>query len=249
MTVSSMRTLMTAVLATAVLTVASAASAATFSVNPTQLHLSRGGSTLLTLRNDSTDVLRFQLTVFGWTQSPSGEIELAATNEVVFFPALLTLQPQEERRIRIGYTGPPAERERTFRVFVEELPPADAAPGAVRMLTKMGVPIFVAPARPQLAATLSKPRLETEALAFDIENRGNVHFVPQQIRVRGTSADGAPVLEQEIAGWYILAGGRRSFVVPVGADLCRRAAQVSVEFDFGPSVLRESVTPAAGCGK
>jgi len=246
---ASMRGLMTAVLTIAVLAVAAVASAATFSVNPTQLHLSRGGSTLLTLRNDSSEVLRFQLTVFGWSQSPGGEIELSATNEVVFFPALLTLQPQEERRIRIGYTGAPAEGERTFRVFVEELPPADAVPGAVRMLTKMGVPIFVAPAKPQVAATLSKPRLQPDGLAFDIENHGNVHFVPQQIRVHGTAADGASVLDQEVAGWYILAGGRRSFVVPVPSDICRRATLVSVEFGFASSVLHESMNPAAGCGK
>jgi hypothetical protein len=47
------------------LTAASSASAATFTVNPTQIFLSSKATTsLLTLRNDSEETLRFQLTAF-----------------------------------------------------------------------------------------------------------------------------------------------------------------------------------------
>ncbi len=89
-----MRTLKALAVATAAvscLAVAPSASAATFSVNPTQIYLSgRATSSLLTLRNDSTEMLRFQLSAFAWTQSAAGEIELGPTEDVVFFPALLT---------------------------------------------------------------------------------------------------------------------------------------------------------------
>src|SRR5687768_17676291 len=92
-------------IAAALLTLGSAsgASAATFTVNPTQIFLSGKTTTaLLTLRNDSEETLRFQLTAFGWQQTPAGEITLTPTQDVVFFPALLTLAPKEERRIRVG---------------------------------------------------------------------------------------------------------------------------------------------------
>jgi len=59
---------------------AGAAAAATFTVDPTQIFLSgRSGSVLLTLRNESNETLQFQLSVFAWTQSPSGEMQLEPT--------------------------------------------------------------------------------------------------------------------------------------------------------------------------
>ena len=83
------------------------ADAATFSVNPTQIFLTgKSGSALLTLRNDSSELLRFQLSAFSWQQSASGELQLGPTKDVVFFPALLSLKPGEERRVRIGSLAP-----------------------------------------------------------------------------------------------------------------------------------------------
>ena len=76
-----------AALALMTLTAASSASAATFTVNPTQIFLSGKTTTaLLTLRNDSDDSLRFQLTAFAWQQTPTGELSLTPTQDVVFFP-------------------------------------------------------------------------------------------------------------------------------------------------------------------
>jgi P pilus assembly chaperone PapD len=62
------------------------AHAATFTVEPTQITLSgRTTSVLLTLRNESTEALRFELSAFKWAQSPAGEMQLEATEDVVFF--------------------------------------------------------------------------------------------------------------------------------------------------------------------
>ena len=102
---------------------AGAAAAATFTVDPTQIFLSgRTGSVLLTLRNESTETLQFQLSVFAWAQSPSGEMQLEPTEDIVFFPTLLTLKPKETRRVRVGSATPQEVREKTYRIFVEELP-------------------------------------------------------------------------------------------------------------------------------
>src|SRR5262245_34105720 len=70
------------------------ASAATFTVDPTQIFLSGpSGSALLTLRNESTQTLSFQLSVFSWAQSRTGEMQLQPTQDIVFYPPLLTLKP------------------------------------------------------------------------------------------------------------------------------------------------------------
>src|SRR5262245_19592751 len=152
-----LRTLFTATVLATAAGFAAPASAATFSVNPTQIFLAgRTTSTLLTLRNDSTETLRFQLSVFEWQQGAGGEIELRPTQDVVFFPALLTLNAGEERRVRVGSTVAAGGTEKTYRIFVEELPAESQGDATqVRVLTKMGIPIFIRPEKESSGATLA----------------------------------------------------------------------------------------------
>jgi fimbrial chaperone protein len=229
-----------------------AASAATFSVNPTQLFLAgRTTSTLLTVRNDSKEPLRFQLSVFEWRQSATGEIELTPTSDVVFFPALLTLNAGEERRVRVGTTVTPGAVEKTYRIFVEELPPpADPDGGSgVRVLTKMGMPIFVRPAKESSAGTLGTVAMEQGAVNFSIRNTGTVHFVPEKITVRGKGADGQVVFQEDVAGWYILAGGHRDFSVALPAADCSRVSSIAVDVAFGQTALTESLQTKGACAQ
>lgn len=226
-------------------------SAATFSVNPTQIFLAgRATSSLVTVRNDSKDVLRFQLSAFSWKQSPEGEIVLESTQDVVFFPALLTLQPGEERNIRVGSVVAPAASEKTYRIFVEELPPpataADAA--GVRVLTKMGIPIFIRPAKETATASLEDVGMREGVLHFTVNNTGTVHFVPQAVTVRGVATDGQQVFEQQLPAWYILSGGTRTFDLAVAAGDCARTNSLTVEVGLGTASLKESVqTPGGAC--
>jgi fimbrial chaperone protein len=237
--------------ALAMLVSASWVSAATFTVNPTQIFLSGKTTTaLLTLRNDSDETLRFQLTAFAWQQTPTGELSLAPTQDVVFFPALLTLAPKEERRIRVGATVGVAAQERTYRIFVEELPSADGErANAVRVLTKMGIPIFIRPAKEVATADLRELAVKKGALSFSLGNRGSVHFVPQRVVVSAVTASGERVFEEELKAWYILAGGRRDFTVAIPAAACAGVASVTVDVEFDANVLKESVqTPGGTCG-
>lgn len=237
--------------ALASLAMAGVASAATFSVAPTQIFLAGKATTaLLTVKNDSSEPVRFQLSAFAWQQLPSGEMQLAATSDVVFFPALLTLGPNEERKIRIGSTVTAAAQERTYRVFVEELPPdappADAA--AVRVLTRMGVPVFIRPAQQSASATLADLGLNNGALRFSVTNSGTVHFVPEKVLVRVLSQNNEALLERELQSWYILAGGRRDFDLAVPPADCGKVERVTVDVTFNSNVLRETLqTPGGAC--
>ena len=231
----------------------SPASAATFSVNPTQIFLSgRTTTALLTLRNDSDEPLRFQLSAFAWEQKPDGEMVLNATQDVVFFPAMLTLAPKEERRVRIGSVLPASAQERTYRIFVEELPPAQAqtAGAAVRVLTKMGIPIFVRPEKQVAAATLGDLSLRGDSVGFTVSNTGTVHFVPEKITVRAMGDRGDTLFTRELPGWYILAGGRRDFALAMPRPECGRVKGLAVDVAFSSTVLKENLqTPGGACGQ
>ncbi len=226
-----------------------AAEAATFSVNPTQIALApRSTSALLTLRNESDQNLRFELSVFAWSQSASGEMKLEPTSDIVFFPALLTLKPQEERKVRVGSVTQAAGHEKTYRIFVKELPPVEGAGGGgVRVLTTMGIPIFVRPEKEVATAALNELRHSSGQLQFALANTGTVHFIPQQITVRGL-ADGIQVFEKQVEGWYVLAGGRRDFGVPVPPEQCAQVTSLRVHVEFASAMLEEDLrTPNGAC--
>lgn len=219
-----------------------------FTVNPTQIHL--GGRTttaLLTLRSEDAAPLRFQLSTFSWHQDPRGEMQLQPTEDIVFYPALLTLGPGEERRIRVGAATSFGPVERAYRIFVEELPPESAGnEGAIRMLTKMGIPIFLRPLRPVAQAGLEGLHLTGGTFLFRIRNTGTVHFVPRAVRVRAFGAARDVVFERQLDSWYILAGGTRAYDVAIADAECAQLRSLAVEVRIGTSTLADEIEATPG---
>jgi fimbrial chaperone protein len=225
------------------------AAAATFSVNPTQIFLAhRSASSLLSLRNDSDQTLRFELSVFAWTQNTNGEMTLEPTKDIIFFPSLLTLAPSEERKVRVGRVAPAGAREKTYRIFVKELPSVDQANGAgVRVLTTMGIPIFVRPEKETASAELSGLQHANGTLQFVLANTGTVHFVPQVIKVQGLKS-GVEAFETSVDGWYVLAAGRREFAVNLPPESCAGVDALLIHVQFASATLEERLqTPGGTC--
>jgi fimbrial chaperone protein len=125
-----------------VLTRAGVAPAGTFQVNPIRITFSpKSSSALLTVRNDSTEKIRFQVGVFEWDQTPQGEMLLNSTDDLIFYPNLLAIDPGEERNIRVGTNKFIVASEKSYRIFVEELPPVENSDhSGIRILTKWVFP-------------------------------------------------------------------------------------------------------------
>lgn len=228
------------------------ARAADFTVNPIQIFLAgQTRSAILTVQNTSGEPLRFQLNAFTWAQDPAGQMQLAPTSEIIFFPRLLTLAPGEQRIVRVGTSVAAGPVERTYRIFVEELPPSaqQAAPaGQVRVLARMGIPIFVEAKTGRAELRLSPPALQPGRLVFELRNGGTKHAIPQVIRVRGQGAGGETLWEGEQEGWYVLAGDRRVYEMPFPREECVRTKTVAVEVKTGEQTLTERLDiTAAAC--
>ena len=216
--------------------------AARFSVNPTQVVLTpRVTSALLSLKNESNEPLRFQLSASAWDQSPTGEMILQDTEDVIFFPQLLTLGPGEERKVRVAVGDAAARVEKTYRLFVEELPSPEQprTPGVVRVLTRMGIPVFVRPPTVQVRGELRDLAFAGGRVTFALGNSGNMHFVPEHLVLRALSAEGQPLGERQVDAWYILAGGVRRFSVDVTGISNTPVGQWLVECRVGASTLSE----------
>jgi fimbrial chaperone protein len=230
------------------LMIATVADAALVAIDPVKVLLTGAEpSKSITLRNNGAERVRFQMSAFTWQQSSGGEMQLAPTPELVFFPSLLELAPGETRRVRVTTTRQVSSREQSYRLFADELPPLAAQPGgAIRVLTRFGIPVFLAPdaatAQPALALELRGGKLSVK-----LENRGNSHFVAQSVRLVGRASGGAAVLSQDLPAWYVLAGGHRRYEVPLSPDVCSKLAQVSANAntDHGSARLDYAVPPSA----
>jgi fimbrial chaperone protein len=238
-----------------VLCQAESASASAFNVNPVQVFLSTSASSaLLTITNESQDTLRFQITVFAWNQDEKGQMQLSATNDIVFFPTLLSLAPKEQKKVRVGATAPVGPIEKSYRIFFEELPPLDktneGSPRSpqVQVLTKMGIPIFLQPVKPSARGAVEEISVKHGTLSFRVRNTGSAHFTLQGVRVRGMGEGAQPLFERQAEGWYVLAAGSRVYELPMPMEECPRMKSVAIEAQADRETFKASVAvPPGAC--
>lgn len=241
-------------LCTVLVAVAPRAEASSFTVNPIKVVLSdKEQSALLTLQNQSTEELRFKILMQEWKQSPRGEMQLGDTKDIVVYPGLLGLPPGGERKLRVGATVPASATEKAYRVFVEELPPLrsakEASKSEVKVLTKMGVPIFLRPAAVKAAGAVDGVALAKGNLSFTLRNSGNIHFLVQSVLVKAVDGAGTSTFEKCPEGWYVLAGGTRSWQVEIPKDACAKSKQLTVEIQTTEGKFDGRLdVQTAGCG-
>jgi fimbrial chaperone protein len=208
------------------------AAASNFTVTPTEVNFAPGtSSALVTLRNTGKTTLRFEITVFRWSESERGEMILEPSTDVTFFPRLIELPAGTSRNVRIGVNkGVMRDVEQSFRLFVEELPDQSAAtPNAVAIRTKMGLPVFVRPAKPNRSAVIDGVEVKGGTVLTRVRNTGNLHINVENIALNGSAASKAASFSKAAPGWYILPGATRVFEVPLTADECKATTSVAVE--------------------
>jgi fimbrial chaperone protein len=225
--------------------------ASDFHVNPVHVFLTaKSSSALLALRNTSAENLRFQVNAFAWEQSPEGEMMLSPTEDIIVFPALAAVAAGTRRNIRIGRVTSIGDMEKTYRVFIEELPSQKKEEterqSQVQLLTKMGVPVFLSPHKPKLEGRLEELAVRRGMLTFKLRNTGNTHFIPQGISVKALGEKGETVFVIEPTGWYILAAGYRAFQLELPKQQCGKARSVTIVAKVAKIILNESLAMEPG---
>lgn len=202
------------------------------SVHPTQLKFTkkvRAGA--LTLRNDDAQPRRYEVSVMAWAEVPDGHMRLEPSSELLVFPSLFVLAPGEERLLRVATAAEPEGPERPYRVFVEELPPepsAAASEGAVRVRTRVGLPVFVAATEGAAELVLATVGAAKGTVGFSIENQGTAHVRVESVGLVARDEAGRSLLELSWPGWYVLAGGRRDYSTPLSAAICGQVRTIEV---------------------
>jgi fimbrial chaperone protein len=239
---------------TILLLAASGALAGEFSVSPITMELGpRASSGVFTVANTGREKINFQVSVSEWTQDAAGKDVYTETKDIVFFPRLMALEGGEQRVIRLGLKSPPALREKTYRLFIEEIPltvKPQADGTRVTFAIRFAPPIFVRPAQARAEGAIDPIGVARGRISAVVRNTGNVHFRVNGLAIRGRSADGAELFNRETDGGYVLHGAARKIEVSFPPELCDALALVEVEAKTENMNLRGKLDVQKGmCGQ
>lgn len=190
-------------------------------------------SGVITLYNEGENKVTLQIKSSAWSQDGAGKDQYQDDAELIFFPRLLTIEPGKSQVLRVGMQIPAISVEKTYRLFIEEIPePRKADQGAtIAIALRFGVPIYAAPLKSEPGGEFVTAVLEKGKVSTVIKNTGNVHFRIQTVQLVGKDATGGEVLRQKIDGWYLLSGVSRPYVFTLPPEECRKVTTLELMAD------------------
>ena len=226
--------------------------ASTVAVSPVNIFLTTDTpSALLTLTNQGSERVTFEISLYSWNQTNAGAMQLAPTPDIVFFPSLVTLNPGEARNIRIGTVVKPADVEKSYRLFLEELPSprtraTDRGRLQVRLLSKISLPVFLVPDKVRFNTSISEVTVHHRALSFKINNNGTAHIIPEAVNVSAKDNAGTVLFQRAAIVWYILPGESSKVDVDLPARTCAQIRLLSISLETDTEVVKKSFAPSTG---
>ena len=212
----------------------STAQAGEFTVKPVRLDVVPSAkSTSLSIVNDGAEKLSFQLQAMDWTQDKDGKDFYSDSHDLIFFPKLMTIEPGQEALVRIGFKSPATFTEKTYRLFIEELPgivkKIEGNSAQINVLVRFGLPIFAAPMLPQDILVIDGIEFKSRVLSFTAQNSGNRHQMFTSIRIAGTNVENKSIFGLDIADRYLLASSSKSYKTVLSAQQCRELTFITID--------------------
>ena len=213
---------------------------ADFTIIPTTVTLTAQKTTeLVTIHNTGARQTRLQATAYDWAQKPDGRFILTPTDDVVLYPPLITVEPGQDRIVRIGAGVPIGAAERVFRLVIEELPapPEPRTQGQtgvqskVLVLTRMSMPVFLLPPAIETGSDLGAAAIQNGRLTFRIKNDGNTHLVAPEAKIEGFGPGDKTVFKTTATqgNGYVLAGRYTDYAVEISGAQCRHLSKIAIE--------------------
>jgi len=200
-------------------------------VTPIRLDFdAKAKSGVITVTNEGDEKMNFQIKAAEWTQDAEGKDQYQETQEIIFFPRIMAVNKKEERVIRAGIRIPATTKEKTYRLFIEEIPAPQRSEGTtVAINLRFGVPIFAKPSREDPRGVIEKNELSKGVFSTVLKNTGNVHFLIHSIDIKGKNAKGEEIFSKELSGWYLLSGAARLYTSPIPGSLCKDISVIETE--------------------
>ena len=201
-------------------------------VAPARIFLDREAkSSVITVVNDGDEKINLQGKAMEWSQDPEGKDVYQETKDLVFFPRILMIEKGEQKIIRAGIKMPATVKEKTYRLFIEEIPQPKKSTADTAQLTvavRFGVPVFVKPLKEELGGELTSATLTKGVFSAIVKNTGNTHFRINEISIKGRNVKGEEIFAEKLNGWYLLAGANRLYSTPIPAGKCDTTEQLDI---------------------
>ena len=218
--------------------IASPGLASDFTIMPTSLELSGSAkSGVFSVLNSGDEKLNCQVDLKEWSQDADGKDVYTEAKDMVFFPKIMTIEPKSQRAVRIGVKGPQSLKEKTYRLFVEEIPSpkkmtdekgAGKIAAGLTIAFRYSTPIFIKPPQPKESAVIEHVEMSKGLVKARIWNTGNIHSKLLAVTFQGKGADGKELFSREVAGWYLLQGIARPYEVTVPKEVCGDLAVIEI---------------------
>ncbi len=204
-----------------------------FRVAPIKVFLHRGvKSELVSVINDGKESIKVETEVVQWWQDEEGKDRYSPTKDIIYYPKVMVIKPGKMRSIRLGLKTIPEGAEKTYRIFIQEIPQKERDTGfAIRIALRFGIPIFVLPEKERVAGSVESVSLEGGKLTIWVKNLGNVHFRINKVDVNGVDVAGRSIFKKSLAGWYVLHGKRKLFEVKVPEEVCKKLKELTISVD------------------
>jgi fimbrial chaperone protein len=187
--------------------------AASLEFSPLFVNLAPGQTTAtVEVTNRGGAPAAVQARAFRWTQAGDADT-LIPTNDIILSPPIFTVPDGAAQTIRLLLRGGPgAGGERSYRLLLDEVPPANAAKRQVVMAMRVSLPVIVEPAGvPPVTLQTLQWRAEhgpDGRTVLTATNTGAAYDKVNAIAV--TLADGShPKLLAGAANAYVLPGAQR----------------------------------------
>jgi len=240
-----MRTLTMLAAAAVFLSPAAASAQAALRVQPLSVDVvSPSQASAITLQNNGPEVVSVQLRVFEWTQV-DGQDRFLPTNDVVASPPVARIAPGSNYTIRIARTvgAAAAGAEKSYRLWVDELPPALPSRdegGEVDVRLRFDLPVFFHAANAEPKVTWRAHKVGDDVV-LEATNTGSGHARIQGLELHGGSSE---VSFGEGLNGYVLANSTRRWPAPAGSATVLGSGRTTVVTGVGDSETSQVVALA-----
>lgn len=182
------------------------ATAQNLSVLPVNVFLSSGQrATSLSVTNTGKNATAIQIRAFDWSQKDDAD-QLTPSNVVIASPPFATIAPGATQIVRLVLRQLPRDREATYRILIDQIPPPGEA-GVVHIVLRLSIPIFALPeshVTAQLQFHVEQHEGKVDLVAV---NSGSSHEVLRDVVL--TTSGGLKLKTESGVSPYILAGVTR----------------------------------------
>ncbi len=179
-------------------------------VMPVHVQMSPGQkAATLSVTNAGITATSIQIRAYAWTQ-PDGNDQLTPTDSIVASPPIATIAPGATQTIRLVLRRASEEREDTYRILLDQIPPP-AEQGTIHVVLRISIPIFAQPKTRPISHLEFHLERDAQQLFLVTSNNGVVHEALHGLELK--TNDGQKLDTSFSGSQYVLAGAKRRWQI------------------------------------